>query len=102
MALVREVELCCFGQIWVRARSIIPETTLSGEERQLKHLGDKPLGAFLFKSRTMKRRALELASFQDENGEAFYARRSVFMLHGKPLLVSEYFLPELLKHTPAQ
>ena len=89
-ALVREVELVCHGEVWVRARSVIPLTTLSGEERQLRTLGSKPLGAFLFASRSMKREQLEISRFNDHDGASF-ARRSVFKLHGKPLLVVEHF-----------
>lgn len=96
LTFAREVELCGHGQVWVRARSLIPAATLSGEERQLKYLGERPLGAFLFSSRAMRRQALELACFKDEKAQRFYARRSIFMLHNKPLLVSEYFMPALL------
>lgn len=96
-ALIREVELCVFGVPWVRAHSVIPVGTLRGEERQLQYLGEKPLGAFLFSSRAMKREALELARFSNEQDEICFARRSVFRLHNKPLLVSEMFLPEVLR-----
>ena len=89
-ALIREVELVCHGAVWVRARSVIPLSTLSGEERQLRSLGDKPLGAFLFASRSMKREQLEISRYIDNTGASF-ARRSVFKLHGKPLLVVEHF-----------
>lgn len=95
-ALIREVELLCHGEVWVKARSIIPFQTLTGEERQLRYLGTRPLGAFLFKSRDMQRKAIEVATFQSDSGERMYGRRSVFLLHQKPLLVSELFLPAVL------
>lgn len=95
-ALIREVDLLCCGRAVVRARSVIPAATLTGEERQLKHLGTRPLGAFLFSSRAMVRQPIELAGFQGSQRQAIYGRRSVFLLHDKPLLVSEIFLPELL------
>lgn len=101
-ALIREVELCVSGIPLVRAHSVIPVETLSGEERQLQHLGEKPLGAFLFASRSMHRGALELARFTNAQGELCFARRSVFRLHNKPLLVSEMFLPELLRYTAVE
>lgn len=100
-ALIREVSLNVCGQTWVRAHSVIPFATLTGEERQLKYLGNKPLGAFLFSSKAMKREALALAVFKDDTGQECYARRSVFRLHNKPLLVSELFLPEVLGSTRA-
>jgi len=89
-ALVREVELVCHDEVWVRARSVIPLATLSGEERQLRSLGTKPLGAFLFASRSMKREQLEISRYANVAGASF-ARRSIFKLHDKPLLVVEHF-----------
>ena len=99
-ALIREVELLCFGEPWVRARSIIPGSTLTGQERQLKHLGTRPLGAFLFKARTMRRTAVELASAITGEERGTNGRRSVFLLHDKPLLVSELFLPVMFTKPP--
>ncbi len=96
-ALVREVELCCFGEVWVQARSIIPFATLSGEERQLRYLGNKPLGAYLFQAATMRRERIEIAAFGDNAEQVFYGRRSCFRLHDKPLLVSEVFMPAILE-----
>lgn len=96
-ALVREVELLCFGKVWVIARSIIPKTTLSGYERQLQYLGDKPLGAFLFKSRVMTRSKLESVSLVKQFKEPVFGRRSVFFLRQKPLLVSELFMPRVFE-----
>jgi len=96
LALVREVDLLCYGRTWVTARSVIPLSTLTGSERQLKHLGSKPLGAFLFASKTMRRGPLQVRRFDLEQGASF-ARRSVFRLHNKPLLVIEHFRSELLQ-----
>ena len=96
IALIREVALCCKGEIWVRARSIIPKTTLSGEERLLQHLGTRPLGAFLFKSKAMERKEIEVAAFETSEAQQMFGRRSVFLLHNKPLLVSELFLPQII------
>jgi chorismate--pyruvate lyase len=94
LALVREVELLCYDQVWVKARSIIPVTTLTGKERQLQYLGNKPLGAFLFKSKGMARSDLESVSLT-VNNKRIFGRRSVFYLSDKPLLVSELFMPDL-------
>ncbi|MFD2231641.1 chorismate--pyruvate lyase family protein [Alkalimarinus sediminis] len=106
-ALIREVELLCHGEVWVVARSVIPFTTLQGEERQLKVLGNRSLGSFLFKSRAMKRGPLQITQTSPESlamqtdnrtDEPLWGRRSLFFLHGKPLLVSELFLPTILNH----
>ncbi len=109
LALIREVELLCYGEVWVVARSIIPYTTLTGTERQLRVLGNRPLGAFLFKSKTMKRGPLQVSKATPERlsmqagqalRESLWGRRSLFFLHNKPLLVSELFMPAALSgHT---
>jgi len=96
-ALIREVELLCHGKVWVKARSIIPASTLTGAERKLKVLGDRPLGAFLFKSRAMRRSALEVSSFISSEKQRIYGRRSIFLLHQKPLLVGELFMPHVFQ-----
>ena len=92
-ALIREVSLLCRGEVWVKARSVIPMRTLSGPEKQLAKLGSRPLGAFLFRSRTMRRGPLQIASFRNQPRQTYSARRSVFFLHAKPILVSEFFMP---------
>jgi len=97
--LIREVELLGHEQIWVTARSLIPNSTLTGAERQLRHLGTKPLGAFLFNSRSMRRGAMQIQKIRPLHSPStdpaafapIWGRRSVFYLHNKPLLVSEFF-----------
>ncbi len=107
LAWVREVELRCYDAVWVVARSVIPATTLTGKERVLMNLGNKPLGDFLFSSNTMRRGPLQITHKQGrlfkpsktlKQHLAISARRSVFYLHNKPLLVSEFFLPGLFQH----
>lgn len=106
--LVRQVHLLCKDQPWVFARTFIPLKTLRGKERRLAHLGDRPLGAYLFSRPDMHRGEIEIARICA--GSALYkmalagtshrpaqiwGRRSVFYLSDKPLLVSEIFLPDL-------
>ncbi len=103
---VRQVQLLCDDKPWVFARTVIPLRTLSGAQRQLVHLGNRPLGAFLFADPRMRREAVELACItpgramyrQASTGlarqpECLWGRRSVFRVGGKPLLVTEIFLP---------
>jgi chorismate--pyruvate lyase len=92
-ALIREVSLLCHDVVWVKARSVIPKQTLTGPEKQLAYLGSRPLGAFLFRSKTMQRGPLQIASFRHKRQKNVSARRSVFFLHAKPILVSEFFMP---------
>ncbi|PID41626.1 MAG: chorismate--pyruvate lyase [Proteobacteria bacterium] len=107
VSLIREVRLLGAGTPWVFARSILPLSTLTGKERYLGNLGNKPLGDYLFRSRSMKRGPIEVGYGVNDKREALWARRSVFYLNGKMLLVCEFFLPELAtryesrsKHSP--
>jgi chorismate--pyruvate lyase len=91
---IREVALCIDNQPCVFARSVIPRSTLTGTERHLLWLRNKPLGEFLFKHKNMTRGAIEVKQ-GNVNTETSWARRSIFNVNNKPLLVSEYFLPAL-------
>jgi chorismate--pyruvate lyase len=105
-AFVRQVYLLCDGCPWVFARTVIPVSTLTGPRRHLSKLGNKPLGAVLFADPSMRRSPVEIARLDasqplfkqatallNEKPEHIWGRRSVFRLHGHPLLVSEIFLP---------
>jgi chorismate lyase len=102
-ALIRQVCLYCNGKASVYARTVIPITSLTGRRRIYANLGNRPLGAMLFADRTMQRDEVMVAEFQfaelplaDASCEApCWGRRSIFRVGGKPLLVSEYFLPPL-------
>lgn len=106
VALVREVALLCNEKPLVYARSVLPTSTLTGENRRLKHLGNKPLGAALFDSPSLERDPLVIAPIHRLKTNATiskknpaYARCSVFYLNNKPLLVSEIFLPDIIAYT---
>ncbi len=105
-ALVRQVRLCCGRACWVYARTVIPFSTLKGRQRIYANLGTRPLGAMLFTDRTMQRDQVMVtclagsqlpAGLGLELDDTVWGRRSVFRVGGKPLLVSEYFLPALFK-----
>jgi len=109
-SLVREVLLCDGERALVYARTVIPLTTLRGALRRYANLGNRPLGAMLFADRTMQRSEMEitmtlpqcccrafLADINVDTGVPIWGRRSVFSVSGKPLLVSEYFLPALME-----
>jgi len=110
-ALIREVYLYCDDTPWVFARTVMPATTLTGRERRLMHLGNKPLGAVLFADPGMRRSDVELACIGPsqklfkratkrltKKTKGIWGRRSVFNLHDKPLLVSEIFLQDIPNH----
>jgi chorismate--pyruvate lyase len=107
-ALVRQVCLMCDDSPWVYASTVIPRTTLTGVQRKLARLHTRPLGAVLFADPTMRRGQVEVARLV--HGDCLYAhavaalaqppaeiwaRRSLFFLRNKPLLVTEAFLPAI-------
>lgn len=100
-ALIREVELIGRGQPWVRARSVLPVTSLHGPGRRLRRLGNRSLGHLLFRDPTLHRGAIEICCLQQPEGRVF-ARRSHLVYHGQPLLVAECFLPALFATAAAQ
>ena len=95
--LIREVLLYGKQEPWVYARSILPAKSLDRSLRHLKRLGNKPLGAVLFSDPHMQRSDIEIAQLDPAQlpfaDKPAWGRRSVFILHRQPLLVSEIFLP---------
>ena len=105
--LVREVLLYCDNVPHVFARSLLPLSTLTGEEKQLAELGNQSLGQVLFNSAELQRKSIEVSSFDENSGVGklankltegqvdllLWGRRSIFLLNQKPLMVSEVFLP---------
>ena len=102
--MIREVVLKGRGRPWVFARSILPMTTMTGRLAGLRTLSNQPLGELLFQDPSMTREPLEMACLPARilsvpaalaaGDEPLWARRSVFFLDQKPLLVSEVFLSE--------
>lgn len=91
--LVRKVVLKGDGVPWVFARTLIPESTLTGQEQDLAQLGEMPLGFRVFTDQSARRDALEVANVGTE-AEPIWARRSRLWINDKPLLVAELFLQE--------
>ncbi|MDO3721130.1 chorismate lyase [Marinobacter sp. chi1] len=97
-AWIREVRLCGDGTPWVLARTVIPLSCLEGRGRRLRHLGNRPLGAYLFSSPDWQRGPLETGLCQRTvQGQPEIARRSVFHHDDRKLLVGEYLLPVLYR-----
>lgn len=98
--LIREVLLCCHGEPWVFARSVMPASSLTGHLRRLRRLDSRPLGHLLFTDRSMRRVPYEICrtapgrlSEGVEVDEPLWGRRSCFLLRDRPIMVSEIFLP---------
>ena len=89
---IREVYLCVNDVPVVFARSILPTSSSTGINRDVLQLGSKPLGEVLFK----KGKAPILLRQITEVSGLGWGRRSLYQLRGHPILISEFFLPELL------
>jgi chorismate--pyruvate lyase len=109
-ALVREVILHANGHPVVLAHSVAARRDLFGVWRSLRGLGNRPLAEALFTDPLVTRRPLEFVRVDFRHPlwkrarqvfgtpfPALWARRSLFMKRGRPLMVTEVFLPALLE-----
>lgn len=104
LASIREVLLFGSGQPVVFARSVLPASSLSNENRALLALGDKPLGEYIFSQTDVRRGPIEVAHIPANqfnahlewkfDKEIAWARRSLFFLREQPISVCEVFLPK--------
>ncbi|GIX28897.1 MAG: putative chorismate pyruvate-lyase [Burkholderiales bacterium] len=112
-ALVREVFLYCAEVPVVFAHSVAARRDLNGPWRWLSRLGDQPLGEALFTDPRVRRTPLEFSRLRPGDGlfrraaarlavrpPELWARRSLFRLEERPLLVTEVFLPGVLQLRP--
>lgn len=106
LAVVREVLLKSNDTPLVFAHSIAARRDVRGVWRGLSRLGSRPLAEMLFNDPTVARLPMEYHRidarhplFQrslvvaPHHAKSLWARRSVFVKHGRPLLVTEVFLP---------
>ena len=113
LAWVRDVLLLCGGRPVVFAHSVLPRSGLRGGWHLFAGLGARPLGAILFTDPLVRRMPFAFhrldprhplyhlaARAAGDPGGALWARRSVFLRRGKPILVSEVFLAEILELRP--
>jgi chorismate--pyruvate lyase len=107
-ALVREVLIYSVGKKWMYARTVFPPNMLAGKQRHLAQLKNRSLGSVLFKDPTIQRSPFDVICLSKEMpflqyvldeahiaADQLWARRSRFMLQGKPLLLTEIFLPDI-------
>ncbi|MCE6965374.1 chorismate lyase [Enterobacter sp. MW07] len=85
---LREILLCADGEPWLAGRTVVPESTLTGPELALQKMGKTPLGRYLFTSSELTRDFIEIGRNAD-----LWGRRSRLRLSGKPLMLTELFLP---------
>jgi chorismate--pyruvate lyase len=104
--IVREVLLLCDGTPRVFAHSVALPSDLTGAWRGLSKLGARPLADMLFGDAAVARHPIEYKQIDHRHplfraatralpqlqSTRLWARRSVFMKQGRPLLVTEVFL----------
>jgi chorismate--pyruvate lyase len=108
-AYSREVFLYADGKPVVFAHSTCARNLLRDVWKTMGGLGNRSLGSLLFSHPLVKREPLHFnalrshhplyrsaAKVLDNAPDRLWARRSLFTLHGAPLLVTEVFLPEIL------
>lgn len=109
-AYSREVFLLADEQPVVFAHSACATPNLRGAWRAMRGLGNRSLGSLLFTHPLVARQPLHYQALRDNHPlyrraanalnnppPILYARRSLFHLHDAPLLVTEVFLPEILR-----
>ncbi len=105
---LRDVSLCCRDVPIVYAHSVLPFASLSGAWAGLRRLGNRPLGAALFADPLVRREALQFkrldcrhplyraaGMLMSQPPSSLWARRSVFALASRRILVTEVFLPAI-------
>ncbi len=106
-ALIREVVLHAHQQPLILARSIIPKATIAVANRNLSHLGTRPLGEVIFSYPNLQRLNLDItqtplchwssaARNRFELSHAIWGRRTIYAIPTETMLVSEFFLPALI------
>ena len=110
LAWSREVFLYADDLPVVFAHSACARQYLHGAWSAVRNLGNKPLGALLFAHPLVDRKPLHYKALRSAHplyrratvalGNPpckLWARRSLFYLHDAPLLVTEVFLPDILR-----
>ena len=105
--LTREVLLHANGKPLILARSIIPSSTIKVVKSNLSHLGNRPLGEVIFSYPKLERIAMDVTLIDSSTwtqsaiaeagiDQSIWGRRTVYAIAHKQMLVSEFFLPEVL------
>jgi len=106
-SLTREVLLHVNGKPLILARTIIPVTTIKTAKSNLSQLGNRPLGEIIFSYPKLERIAMDVTLIDPSTwtqsaiaeagiDQSIWGRRTVYAIAHKQMLVSEFFLPEVL------
>ena len=109
LCLVREVLLYGNNVPLILARTVIPRSTLNATHGHLGRLGTRPLGEILFSSPSLARQWLAISyvvpyclkapqmAFPTSMPTPLWGRCTRYSLQHQPILVSEFFLPNLIQ-----
>lgn len=112
--LQREVLLCDDSTPLVFASSILPEASLVGHYAELRELGARPLGHWIFAEPALQRSLIYYAELPStsslfanaperlKSADRFWGRQTLFTGTIHPLIVSEFFLPILATYPQPQ
>ena len=106
-SLTREVLLHADGKPLILARTIIPASAIKVVKSNLSHLGNRPLGEVIFSYPKLERIAMDVALISPSTwtepaiveaaiDQPIWGRRTVYAIAHQHMLVSEFFLPEIL------
>ena len=107
-SLTREVLLYVRGKPLILARTIIPAATVKTAKSNLSRLGNRPLGEIIFSYPKLERIAMDVtlinpsiwtsSALAEVNiKQPLWGRRTVYGIAHQHMLVSEFFLPEVLR-----
>lgn len=115
LAIIREVLLRDDEVVLVFAHSVAARRDLRGVWRGLSSLGARPLAEMLFNDPTVTRLPMEYRKIDSRHplyrraqrvttidAPSLWARRSVFLKAGRPLLVTEIFLTTMARDARCQ
>lgn len=105
--LTREVLLFANDKPLILARTILPAKTLKGTQRTLSRLGNRPLGEVIFSYPKLQRLEMDVALIDRKTWsptirnkinleQSIWSRRTIYAIKNRQMLVSEFFLPEIL------
>lgn len=95
------------GKPLLLARTIIPDETIKVAHRNLAHLGTRPLGEVIFSYPDLERISMDFTLVSPSHWttqvqqkanieQPIWGRRTIYAIQNRPMLVSEFFLPEIL------
>ena len=107
-SLIREVLLHVNDKPLILARTIIPSATNKTAKSNLSKLGTRPLGEVIFSYPKLERIAMDVTLIdlptwtpsiieQEWVIKPIWGRRTIYAIEQKRMLVSEFFLPEIIQ-----